>query len=193
MYLEETMWLPWGSEGGGQPVLNNIIWQNEIYMSEYVWPEEYDIRFNNIQGGWEGEGNIDTDPLFADPANSDYHLKSQAGRWDPTSKSWVQDGATSPCIDAGDPSSDWDAELWPHGKRINMGAYGSTLQASMSLSTAGNAADSNNDDVVDVKDLVLLTDRWLADEVLLPEDINRDGLVNFPDFAELAQSWLWQQ
>jgi hypothetical protein len=65
--------------------------------------------------------------------NGDYHLKSQAGRWDPKSQTWVLDELTSPCIDAGDPASDWTAELWPHGERINMGAFGGTPQASMSF------------------------------------------------------------
>jgi hypothetical protein len=42
---------------------------------------------------------------------------------------------TSPCIDAGDPNSDWTGEIWPHGERINMGTYGGTQQASMSTQT----------------------------------------------------------
>ena len=67
------------------------------------------------------------------PTNGDYHLKSQAGRWDVNSQSWVQDDVTSPCIDAGDQGSDWTAELRPHGECINMGAYGGTPQASMSF------------------------------------------------------------
>jgi parallel beta-helix repeat protein len=32
----------------------------------------------------------------------------------------------------GDPNSDWTSEIWPHGERINMGAYGGTQEASMS-------------------------------------------------------------
>jgi len=133
LYLEPT---PWSLE---KPlILNNIIWQNEIYVSDYVWPGDYAINYNNIQGGFkiedeveEGEGNIDIDPLFADPSNRDYHLRSQAGRWDPASQSWVQDNVTSPCIDAGDPDSDCTAEPSPNGERINMGAYGGTPKASM--------------------------------------------------------------
>jgi L-ascorbate metabolism protein UlaG (beta-lactamase superfamily) len=116
----------------------------------------------SVEGGctldW-GAGNIYADPCFADLGywadindpniivepydpnaiwiDGDYHLKSEVGRWDPNSQSWVLDEETSPCIDAGDPNSDWTAELWPHGERINMGAYGGTSQASMSLSDAG--------------------------------------------------------
>lgn len=53
---------------------------------------------------------------------------------------WVYDDSNSLCIDAGDPNSDWSDELWPNGNRINMGAYGGTPQASLSLSTVGNDA-----------------------------------------------------
>lgn len=128
LYLESTdMWF-WESA----PILNNIVWGNEIFMEESVWSSEYDIRFNDIQGGWKGRGNIDIDPCFADPENRDYHLKSQAGRWDPESESWVVDAETSPCIDAGDPDSPIDDEPAPHGDRLNMGAYGGLWQASKS-------------------------------------------------------------
>jgi hypothetical protein len=41
----------------------------------------------------------------------------------------------------GDPSSDWSDESWPNGKRINMGAYDGTIQASKN----GNLADFDID------------------------------------------------
>ena len=106
---------------------------------------------------------------------------------------WVLDDVNSPCIDAGDPNSDWTAELWPHGKRVNMGAYGGTPQASMSLSTAGNIADLNTNALVDYTDLMMFTNKWLYEEVLLPEDLDRNGVVNFTDFAEFAGQWLWEE
>ena len=117
---------------GGSLILTNcILWDNT--------PEEISIfggtpviTHSNIQGGFSGEGNIDTDPLFADVSNGDYHLKSQAGRWDSTSQSWVIDDVSSPCIDAGDPSIPIDFEPLPNGDIINMGAYGGTLEASKS-------------------------------------------------------------
>jgi hypothetical protein len=59
-------------------------------------------------------------------------LKSQAGRWEAVSQSWVVDDVTSPCIDAGDPNSPIGDEPAPNGAIINMGAYGGTSQASMS-------------------------------------------------------------
>ena len=62
----------------------------------------------------------------------DYHEKAgSAEHW--TSSGYVPDNGVSPCIDAGDPSSDYTLEPEPNGKHINMGAYGNTLQASKTL------------------------------------------------------------
>ncbi|MHC4521484.1 MAG: NosD domain-containing protein, partial [Planctomycetota bacterium] len=78
-------------------------------------------------GSWDDGG---TDPIDDDIwTDGDYHLKSQIGRWDPGAGRWVTDDGTSPCIDTGDPGSVWSAELWPHGRRVNLGAYGGTGQA----------------------------------------------------------------
>ncbi|MCL5281979.1 MAG: C10 family peptidase [Planctomycetes bacterium] len=113
-------------------ILNNIVWKNEISLSDTVEPNDFEIRYNDIQGGWAGAGNIDKDPLFADLDANDFHLKSQAGRWDPAAKTWVADTVTSPCIDAGDPTADLADEPEPNGNRINLGADGGTAQASKS-------------------------------------------------------------
>jgi hypothetical protein len=139
---------------------NCILWDNS---QPYILGGAV-ISYSNIQGGWPGEGNIDTDPLFVRPGylesngtpdhvyddfwvEGDYHLKSRKGRWDPISEDWVIDDVISPCIDAGDPNSPIGHELFPNGGRINMGAFGGTAEASMSLMIVGNnmSTDSNSD------------------------------------------------
>ncbi|MFB0524320.1 MAG: LamG-like jellyroll fold domain-containing protein [Phycisphaerae bacterium] len=175
---------------GGSPVLTNCILWGDRPEEIFMFGGTPVITYSDVKGGWPGEGNIDADPLFADPNNGDYHLKSQAGRWDPNSESWIQDDVTSPCIDVGDPNSDWSSEIWPHGKRINMGAFGGTAEASMSLSDAGSRANCNNDDSVDVRDLMILCEDWLSEGQPTAADINRDSAVNFHDFALLAANWL---
>ena len=92
------------------------------------------VTYSDVQGSWPGLGNIDADPLFANPDNSDYHLKSKAGRCDPGNQTWIEDDLTSPCIDKGDTGSPVADEPIPNGDNINMGAYGGTAQASMTLS-----------------------------------------------------------
>ncbi|MEN6574866.1 MAG: right-handed parallel beta-helix repeat-containing protein [Phycisphaerales bacterium] len=152
------------------------------------------IRYTTLSGGqaavydpyatvtWGG-GNLDADPCFADAGywdpngtlddpnddffvEGDYHLKSEAGRWDPASESWVQDDVTSPCIDAGDPNSPIGDEPFPNGGRINMGAYGGTAEASKSyfdepVSDTIIAGDINGDGNVDWLDLDILASHWL--------------------------------
>jgi len=197
-------------------IRNNIIAFNEAGYGGGIHgagTNSYNCFWMNTGGNLAGAakagaGDIIVEPLFAlsgywdtrdTPDQSDdiwvhgdYHLKSQAGRWDPHSKSWTVDDVTSRCVDAGDPNSDWTAELWPHGKRINMGAFGGTPQASMSLSEAGNIADLNGDDRVDHGDLALFTQHWARREVLLAADLNRGGLVDFKDFCILVANWAAQ-
>jgi hypothetical protein len=171
-------------------ISNCIIWGNEAGSSGDQLYSSSIPTYSCIQdwtGG--GVGNISDDPLFVPDPNNGYHLKSEYGRWDPNS--WVYDDATSPCIDAGDPASDWMDELWPHGGRINMGAYGGTPQASMSPNPVGNVADLDHDDSVSLIDLDLFANDWLYEKYLLDTDLNRNGMVDITDFAQFAQEWLW--
>ena len=174
----------------------NVFWSNEG---------------GNVGGGTGfGAGDVIVNPLFASNGywddhqtpdesddvwtNGDYHVQSEAGRWSSDDNQWIIDVRTSPCIDAGDPDSDWTAELWPHGRHVNIGAYGGTSQASMSLSSIGTAANLNPDvndvnDWIDFRDMELLSDKWLSREAPLVQDINRDGIVDLADFATLADNW----
>ncbi len=143
--------------------------------------------FSPIQGVFQHNGNILDDPLFASlvrgaqgsndvqggadhpcEPGGNYYLKSQAGRWDPNSGSWVQDDVTSPCVDAGDPNDPIGNEPFPNGGRINIGAYGGTAEASKSyfdepVSKTIIAGDINGDGKVDWLDLDILARNWLRD------------------------------
>jgi len=145
-------------QGASGTVLNCIVYANDCPQ---IRADSLTVSYSNIDGGeaaaaghptW-GAGNIDADPLFADPGHwddngtpydstddfwvdGDYHLKSTVGRWDPSANgglgAWMVDGVNSPCMDAGDPFSDYGNEPQPNGGRVNMGAYGNTLEASRS-------------------------------------------------------------
>jgi len=199
-------------------ISNNIIAFNSASFVGGIYgagTSSYNAFWSNEGGNFGGgvtmgPGDIIAEPLFVSNGywdnnetpdesddfwvDGDFHVTSQAGRWSPVDQSWINDSLTSPCIDAGDPNSDWTAELWPHGRRINIGAYGGTVQASMSLSDAGNIADLNPDvndanDWVDYNDMLLLTDKWLSNEVTLAEDLDRNGIVDFADYAILVYNF----
>jgi hypothetical protein len=102
--------------------------------------------------------------------------------------SWIMDSLNSPCIDAGDPNSDWMAESWPNGNRINLGAYGGLCEASKS----GNIADFDINGKVDFIDYAMFAEKW-NHETNSIEDINRDGIVDMLDLDIFTENWLWSQ
>jgi len=108
---------------------SSIIWGNS---GGQIAAESVSVSFCDVQGGYPGDGNIDADPQFADPAARDYHLRSLSGRWDPVLETWVADAVWSPCIDAGSLGAEFGNEPAPNGLRLNMGAYGNTGEASKS-------------------------------------------------------------
>ncbi len=76
---------------------NCIFWEDqaregpEIYVHD---SSEVFVSYTDIQDGWEGEGNINADPLFLTGPLGDYYLSQRP----------CQQGM-SPCVDAGDPGS----------------------------------------------------------------------------------------
>jgi hypothetical protein len=107
----------WISSWGPQTILsNNIIRDNPLpeIHTDSIPPL---VTYCNIDEETDGEGNINADPLFRNPAAGDFHLMSTA----------CGDAYDSPCIDAGNPAI-YDSFLgciWGlGGERSDMGAYG---------------------------------------------------------------------
>jgi hypothetical protein len=165
-------------------ISNSIVCDN--FPDQLSWLNCANITYCDVCDGTCGgmNGNICDDPLFADPTNGDYHLKSRFGRWDPNKTDWVLDNVTSPCIDAGDPNSDWSEEPWPNGKRINMGAYGGTNQASKS----GSPGDLNIDNIVNFIDYALFANNWYSGNSYT---IPRGKVVVDGDISEWSENVEW--
>jgi hypothetical protein len=176
---------------------------NISYTDLYQSINPIELKDSNCVLNW-GPGNINLDPCFAqlgiwdfnEPITyypGDFHLKSQAGRWDPDSQSWVVDAVTSPCIDAGNPGCPLDDEPSDvNNVRINMGAYGGTAEASKT--PAGRLytiADLNNNWVISIHDLGIFVSYWLSSGQCIPSDLDRSGSVDFVDYAVFAQYWLY--
>ncbi len=75
--------------GTGSFPINNCIFRNNgdnpiVFDVGHGGLTVDTVTYSNVQGGFEGIGNIDADPLFRDPANGDYRLRQ-----------------LSPCLDAG--------------------------------------------------------------------------------------------
>jgi hypothetical protein len=177
------------NDEGETTLTNCILWRNtdndgEDESAQIDTADPPHINYSCIQG-WTGAlggiGNMAADPCFVslgywtDPSgpnamwvDGDYHLKSQAGRWEPNSQSWLRDDTTSPCIDVGDKSSPIGYEPFPNGGIVNMGAYGGTIEASKSylgepVCEIIMAGDINGDCMIDFKDFAIMALHWMVD------------------------------
>ena len=142
------IFLHWSkSEPSRRPITGNLFENNILVSNNHgihfskdgVDGKKNIAKYNNVWGNKvnyqncsAGRGDISEDPRFVNPAAYDFHLKSRYGRWD--GKKWGKDKATSPCIDVGDPKSEYKNEPKPNGGRVNIGAYGNTSKASKSAS-----------------------------------------------------------
>jgi len=143
--------------GGRKPVSfrNCIIWNNR--GGNWVSTEFKSIpilSFCDVQNGWPGQGNINSDPLFLPGTN--YRLSPN-----------------SPCIDAGDPASDYSLEPQPNGGRINMGAYGNTIYAETSITV-----DKDNDGIRDDWEL----QNFNTLDFYPTGDTDSDGLSDYEEY-----------
>ena len=170
---------------GGNKVLmkNCIFWHNtaSYYTFCYMDKTDYiDMSYSNIdttRSSWLNlknenvydwqESNISQDPMFVD---ADLHLD-----------------VGSPSIDAGDPNDDMKDELFPHGYRVNQGAYGGTKSAAQTsgvhLTIAPNPVDLGYiQPGSDVNFDLYLKNGCVADlgikQVLLSDSVNMQCLNN---------------
>ena len=160
-------------------ISNTILWNNtddDLFGCR--------ARYSCVERG--GEGNITAAPLFVDPDNDDYHIRSERGRYWPEHDIWVLDRVTSPCVDGGDPDTDTLNEPIPNGGRINIGAYGGTMEASLSPGeqpTPPSDKASNPypaDEAVDVD--IDITLNWTGDSDAVFHDVyfgtDRDAVAD---------------
>lgn len=209
-----------GLEGGGicsfsrsNPLVANCIVRNNIAAdgnqlalistlrdSSEEEITEMTVSNSNVQQGQAGvcidpnmilhwqSGNIDSEPNFVDlgcwndantplDANDDYYI---VGNYH------LLPGSV--CINKGDNNAvpvqsvtDIDSEPRIFDGTVDMGAD----------EFVTNAADFNNDGIVDFADAFVYSQYWLENVGDLPADFVDDDFIDFADFAEFADEWMW--
>jgi len=156
---------------------NSIIWDNSPESIDII-VGTLNITYSDIQqGGWlaEGEGNIDSDPLFTNPENGDYTLQED-----------------SPCIDAGTTDTDGDGyeDITDYcGEAPDMGAYEYITEDCIEEECGAELADVNGDSQINILDLVQIS--YYILELSTPTyecaaDYNGDGEVNILDLVQIV-------
>lgn len=155
------------TENSSPIIENNIFFENNRPAIEHDETSTPIVRYNDFYGNWDDDiyagvnGNISEDPLFVNPQRPepdnpesyDFHL---------------QQG--SPCIDAGNPESDFCNEPQPNGCRIDMGAYGNTPEATISDTQCGDVSGNGK---VSAYDAALVLRHVVGLEELTQDQIQR--------------------
>lgn len=193
--------------GSNASLANSILWNNagwQILMNTASGPSQLDVSYCDIQGGtadvsagssctlnW-GWGIINVDPLFA--GGGDYHLQSQAGRWNPSTSSWTADTLTSRAIDAGNPGMTlYNEPVHRPNLRVNLGAYANTPQASKTPAGWSLLTDINNDGIVSFADFACFSSQWMLSGIYdQPSDFTRGSIINLTDLLFMTGEWLSQ-
>ncbi|MHC4991504.1 MAG: right-handed parallel beta-helix repeat-containing protein [Planctomycetota bacterium] len=184
------------SNGASPTVVSSILWGNGGGEIVDVGGSSTVVSYSDVQGGYPGPGNIDTDPQCVDPTGGDMRL-----------------GTTSPCIDSGDgaavPADDQDLDddtdtteptpydldgnrrfvddpatpdtgvPGPNGVVVDMGAY--EYQAC--------PADTDGSGAVDTDDLINVIFDWGTDGTEHGGDIDGSGLVDVDDLTLVILAW----
>ena len=166
-----------GEYGGGlycryesDPTLTNcILWADtpqEIHATGdgHCSPE---VTYCVVEDGWPGEGNIESDPLFVDPANEDYHLSPG-----------------SPCIDAGDNDGVAADVLDLDGDGDTTEPIPIDLDGRLRFADRAGTPDTGNPGapgppIVDIG----------AYEYQCDGDLDGDGDIDLPDLAQLLSNY----
>jgi hypothetical protein len=124
-------------------IVNAIFWGNATHGDLFVYCDQgcnalkVNVSYSLLQRECAncsfkvtfGDGILaPVDPLFADPARGDFHLKSTFGRW--TVGGYVQDKLNSPALAKGLPNAPANQNPPRAGKRNELGAYGNSGEAS---------------------------------------------------------------
>ena len=151
---------------------NSIFWDNGPEAIGADYGDGFVVSYSDIEGGWDGEGNIDANPLFTDANNGDFTL--QVG---------------SPCIDAGTAFFEWEGDtlvnLNPdeyYGNAPDMGAFEWYPEDS-----EFELGDFNADGSINVLDVVALVANILSAGEFNPAgDLIEDGELNVLDIVALV-------
>jgi alkaline phosphatase len=121
-------------KSGSDPAITNcIVWGNTSTTGSQIHTATSTpvVSYSDVEGGWSGNYNINTDPAFKDAANSDYHLLS-----------------SSPCIDVGDPNANYDEQTDIDGdERVKdiVGKGDGIVDVDMGADEAGNVHNTTQD------------------------------------------------
>ncbi|MBT9143279.1 MAG: hypothetical protein DDT32_01626 [Syntrophomonadaceae bacterium] len=162
-------------------LVNDIVFHNTGPRGADIWnyknTASISIAYSNI-GKMFGRyinagGNINADPMFANPLEGDFRLTTG-----------------SPCIDAGTsdgaPTTDFEGDRRPQGRGYDMGADEYFIGDAL----PGDATGDGRVDVLDLSAVAEAFNTSAGDAGWNPEaDLNQDGIVDIFDLVKVGRSF----
>ncbi len=165
-------WTTGGASGG--ELVNCVLWANSGFGGQQIdqTSPPISVTYSIIEGGYDGLGNIEVNPLFRLSDKHDFVLLSN-----------------SPAIDSGDPSI-----LDPDGSRSDIGAFGGPLEISLNPPVLGSQpvdqsalAGSPTSFCVEVENAGLVNYQWQVNGIDIP-DANTPCLELGPVTPEMSSN-----
>ena len=166
-------------------VANSILYHNSPNEIDELVNGYVDVTYSDVQGGRQGTGNIDQDPMFIDLGGGDLRLAASSRCIDAADNTAVPAGTLTDV--AGDPRFHDDSGTPDTGvpggdggsQVVDMGAY--------EFQGTSCYADFNGDGVTNTQDVLAFLNAWTAGDPYA--DCNGDGSVNTLDVLCFLNSW----
>jgi hypothetical protein len=171
--------LSWSGDGTGPALVNSILWGNDLGIYGPAVSRHSIAQPTPEVALWPGEGNLNVDPLFADPRRGDFRLRPES----PARDAGLADGA---------PAFDIDGRPRPCGSGVDLGAY--EYCGEEPPPARFRRGDANASAIVDLADAVFTLNHLFlggpAAACAGAADANDSGAVDIAD-ASFTLSWLF--
>ncbi len=182
-----------GPEGGGVwvgpaahvTITNSILWGDTPFEIGDPSTGTVAVAYSIVQGGWDGTGNIDEDPLFSDATAGDYSLSSFSACIDAADNTALPGGLLTDL--AGNPR--FHNDPWTEDTGVEGGEGGEWVVDMGALEFQGSScyADFNSDLAVDTRDVLAFLNAWNAQDST--SDCDGNGVIDTRDVICFLNLW----
>ncbi len=145
---------------------------------------EMTILNSCVQGGWEGEGNVEVNPAFVDPEAGDFHLKADSPLIDAGENEFIPDDITMDLAHNPRFANPDNPEIVE--PNVDLGPF--ELQPDGPPPCEG---DTDGDQMIGLGDLLTVLSEWgsCGSSTGCAGDIDADGFIGLADLLAVLAGW----